>query len=132
MRAGLYPKASLPALGGFVITFCIPALLLRSLSQRRWAEVANLDYLAAYALGSLAVLAALRLVGPVAAPLQWSAVLMAAAPMLCIYPILGQRYGRQAVNAASMLVATVASFGSLALVLWALHAGWDVPLPPRR
>lgn len=85
VRAGLYPKASLPALGGFVITFCIPALLLRSLSQRRWAEVANLDYLAAYALGSLAVLAALRLVGPVAAPL-----------------------------------------------LWALHAGWDVPLPPRR
>ena len=56
---------------------------------------------------------------------------MAAAPMLGIYPILGQRYQRQAVNAASLLVATVASFASLALVLWALHAGWDVLLPPR-
>lgn len=296
VRAGLYPKASLPALGGFVITFCIPALLFRSLSQRSWADVANGSYLLAYAAGSLAVLGvglawarargqardaaamtgmgmscantafigfpvalqvvgpeasvalaltmlvenflmiplclaladsagarhesflrgfgrallglrknpivlgivaglaaalaqwtmpptlargvdlmanassaaslffiggtlvglpvaglvgqvtgvaagklllhplavllALRWVGPVAAPLQWAAVLMAAAPMLGIYPILGQRYGRQAVNAASLLVATVASFASLALVLWALHAGWDVALPP--
>lgn len=82
----------------------------------------------------LAVLLALRVAewatGPVAAPLQWSAVLMAAAPMLGIYPILGQRYGRQVENAASLLVTTVASFGTLALVIWSLHAAWGVLLPP--
>ena len=55
---------------------------------------------------------------------------MAAAPMLGIYPILGQRYGRQAVNAACLLVSTVASFGTLTLVIWSLHAAWDVLLPP--
>jgi hypothetical protein len=54
--------------------------------------------------------------------LQWAAVVMAAAPMLGIYPILGQKYGRQAVNAACMLVATVASFASLALVIGLLQA----------
>ena len=42
----------------------------------------------------------------------------------------GQRYGRQAVNAACLLVSTVASFGTLALVIWSLHAAWDVLLPP--
>ncbi|MES2716234.1 MAG: AEC family transporter [Pseudomonadota bacterium] len=78
----------------------------------------------------LALHAVVALSGPVSAPLQWSAVLMAAAPMLGIYPILGQRYGRQAVNAASMLVTTVASFATLALVIWLLHAAWNVHLPP--
>lgn len=300
VRSGLFAKAALPALGSFVITFCIPALLFKSLSQRSIAEVANTSYLLAYAAGSLvtlaagllwaraqgqprdaaamtgmgmacantafigypvalqvvgpdatvalaltmlvenflmiplclaladsagarheplalafgravlglrrnpivlgilgglvmalagwhlpgpvqravellslasaaaslffiggnlvglqvgalagqvsavavgklllhplAVLLALRAAewatGPVAAPLQWSAVLMAAAPMLGIYPILGYRYGRQAVNAACLLGSTVASFGTLALVIWGLHAGWDVLLPP--
>ena len=81
----------------------------------------------------LAVLLALRLAesttGPVAAQLQWSGVLMAAAPMLGIYPILGQRYGRQAENSASLLVCTVASFGTLAAVIWGLHAAWGVRLP---
>lgn len=300
VRSGLYAKAALPALGSFIITFCIPALLFKSLSQRSIAEVANASYLLAYAGGSLltlgagllwartqqqprdaaamtamgmacantafvgypialqvvgpeatvalaltmlvenflmiplclaladsagarheplalafgrallglrrnpivlgilgglamallgwhlpapvmravdllsmasaaaslffiggnlvglqvgalagqvsavaagklllhplAVLLVLRgvevMTGPVAAPLQWSAVLMAAAPMLSIYPILGQRYGQQAVNAASLLVTTVASFATLALVIWLLHTTWDVYLPP--
>jgi len=287
VRAGLFPRSSLPALAGFVITFCIPALIFRALGQRSLAEVANWRYMAAYALGSLlvlglglawarsrgqprdaaamtgmgmacantafvgypvalqlvgqeatvalaltmmvenflmiplclvladsaaaqhepahralgralwglrknpivlgivagllcalaqwrlpaplaravdllagasaavslfyiggtlvglqvggligqvsavavgklllhplAVLGALLLVGPVAPHLQWSAVVMAAAPMLSIYPILGQKYSRQAVNAASLLVATVAAFASLGLVIWGLQ-----------
>ncbi len=33
VRAGLHPQPALSALGGFVITFCIPAPLFRSLSQ---------------------------------------------------------------------------------------------------
>lgn len=81
----------MPALGGFVITFCIPALIFRALGQRSLAEVANARYLAAYALGSRAALVASRWMGPVAAPRQWAAVPMTGAPRLGIYPILGQR-----------------------------------------
>ena len=58
VRSGLFAKAALPALGSFVITFCIPALLFKSLSQRSIAEVANTGYLLAYAAGSLLTLAA--------------------------------------------------------------------------
>jgi hypothetical protein len=91
-------------------------------------QVGNmLGQVAAVAVGKLlvhpaATLAAVLLVGPMAPHLQWAAVVMAAAPMLGIYPILGQKYGRQAVNAACMLVATVASFASLALVIGLLQA----------
>lgn len=200
VRSGLFAKAALPALGSFVITFCIPALLFKSLSQRSIAEVANTSYLLAYAAGSLVTLAAgllwaraqgqprdaaamtgmgmacantafigypvaLQVVGPDATvalaltmlvenflmiPLclaladsagarhETLAVAFGRAVLglrrtpivLGIYPILGQRYGRQAVNAACLLVSTVASFGTLTLVIWSLHAAWDVLLPP--
>lgn len=80
----------------------------------------------AVALGKLvihpvAVFGALMLAGPIAPHLQWSAVLMACSPMLGIYSIFGQKYGRQAVNAACMLVATVASFATIGLAIWALQ-----------
>ena len=81
----------------------------------------------------LAVLLAVWLVGqtmgPLAPQLQWASVLLAAAPMLGIYAIVGQRYGRQAVHAASMLVATVASFATLAAVVGLLHWMWGAPPP---
>lgn len=70
----------------------------------------------------LAVLTALCLVGPIAPALQVTAVLLASAPMLSIYPIFGQKYGQQAVNAASMLVCTVAAFASIAIVIVGLQA----------
>jgi predicted permease len=57
VRVELIPAAWLPALGGFVIRLALPALIFRSLTQRPLAEVMNLRYLLAYALGSLAVLA---------------------------------------------------------------------------
>ena len=75
------------------------------------------------ALHPLAVWAWLCLVGPVAQPLQWSAVLMAGAPMLAIYPILGHKYGRQQANAASLLVATAGAFASLSALIWAVRSG---------
>lgn len=46
------------------------------------------------------------------------AILFAAAPMISIYPLLGQRYGLGGVSAAAMLVATVASFFTLSLIIW--------------
>ena len=45
------------------------------------------------------------------------ALLFAAAPMISIYPLFGQRYGLGGVSAAAMLVATVASFFTLSLVI---------------
>jgi len=56
VRSGLVPSAWLPALGGFVVRLALPALLFKSLSQRSFAEVMNLRYLGAYALGALIVL----------------------------------------------------------------------------
>jgi predicted permease len=70
----------------------------------------------------LAVLAALLAVGPLAPPLQLAAVLLACAPMLGIYPILGQKYGCQGANAASMLVCTLAAFVSIGAVIWGLQS----------
>lgn len=48
------------------------------------------------------------------------AVLFSAAPMISIYPLLGQRYGLGGVSAAAMLVATIASFFTLSLIIWLL------------
>jgi predicted permease len=56
VRTELIPAAWLPALGGFVIRLALPALIFRSLTQRALAEVMNIRYLLAYALGSLLIL----------------------------------------------------------------------------
>lgn len=45
------------------------------------------------------------------------AIIFAAAPMISIYPLLGQRYGIGGVSAAAMLVATIASFFTLSLII---------------
>jgi hypothetical protein len=69
-RSGLFSRADMRVLGKFVINFALPALIL--LSQRQVADILNVRYLAAYALGSLAVLlgtfAFARFVQPKACP----------------------------------------------------------------
>ncbi|MCF8161464.1 MAG: AEC family transporter [Polaromonas sp.] len=50
--------------------------------------------------------------------LRVAAVLMAAVPMMSIYPILAQSYGREDLGAAALLLTTVASFFSLSGVIW--------------
>lgn len=57
VRTGAYDKADIRVLGRFVIQLALPALLFKSLSERSFGEIINLDYLGAYALGSLAALA---------------------------------------------------------------------------
>ncbi|MCQ4311913.1 AEC family transporter [Pseudomonas stutzeri] len=58
---------------------------------------------------------------PVSDPVLASAgVLMAAAPMMSIYPILGARYGLEGRCAASLVAATVLSFLSISLFIWAM------------
>lgn len=62
-----------------------------------------------------AVLIALWLVGPISPALHTMAVVMAAAPMLGIYPIFGQRHGLGALCSARMVGTTLASFATLGL-----------------
>lgn len=69
----------------------------------------------------LAVAAALLLF-PVANPaLRTAAVLMAAVPMLGIYPLLGQRFGQEKLCSAAQLGATVLSFVTLSALLALLN-----------
>jgi predicted permease len=58
-RLGAATAADIQALGTFVIRFALPALIFNSLAQRPFAEIANARYLAACAVGSLAVFAAM-------------------------------------------------------------------------
>ena len=44
--------------------------------------------------------------------------LFAAVPMLSVYPIFGQRVGMELVTATAQMVATVASFLTLAAAVW--------------
>jgi hypothetical protein len=71
----------------------------------------------------LAVAAALWLVGPASPALRSAAVVIAAAPMLAIYPIFAQKHGLQAVCAARMVGTTLASFVTISAVLWLLRHG---------
>lgn len=55
-RRGWFSKADMPVFGRFTLQIALPALLFNALSQRSAAEVFNLQYLGAYALGSLLVI----------------------------------------------------------------------------
>lgn len=69
----------------------------------------------------LVVLAAVLLLPPMARELQVAVVLMAAVPMLGIYPILAQKHGHDTMAAAAQLGATVASFFTLTALLWVIR-----------
>jgi uncharacterized membrane protein YfbV (UPF0208 family) len=47
-----------------------------------------------------------------------AAVILASVPMMGIYPILAQSYGKEDLGAAALLVATVVSFFSLSGLIW--------------
>ncbi|MET0962416.1 MAG: AEC family transporter [Noviherbaspirillum sp.] len=53
--------------------------------------------------------------------LRMAAVLMAAMPMMSIYPILAQTYGQEDFAATALLLTTVASFFTLSGTLWLLQ-----------
>ena len=57
---------------------------------------------------------------PVDPELRMAAVLMAAVPMLAIYPILAQLFGQEDFTATALLITTIASFFTLSALLWAL------------
>ena len=60
------------------------------------------------------------LLPPMQRELQVTVVVMAAVPMLGIYPILAQKHGHDSMAAAAQLGTTVASFFTLTALLWLL------------
>lgn len=52
----IFQKLEIRTLGTFVLMFAMPALILRSFSQRTLSEVLDMNYLLAYTLGSFAVM----------------------------------------------------------------------------
>ena len=50
--------------------------------------------------------------------LRTAAILMAAMPMMGIYPILALKYGQEGFSAASLLAATTLSFLTVSALLW--------------
>ena len=52
--------------------------------------------------------------------LRMAAVLMAAMPMMGIYPILAQAYGKEGFGSAALLITTISSFFTLSALLWLL------------
>lgn len=69
----------------------------------------------------LAVLALVLLLPPMDRQLQLAVVVMAAVPMMGIYPILAQKYGHDTDAAAAQLGTTVASFFTLTTLLWVVQ-----------
>lgn len=53
VRLGVFSKSDIRVLGRFVILIALPALLFKALSERAIGEIINVQYLGAYALGSL-------------------------------------------------------------------------------
>jgi predicted permease len=109
------------ALSLFVIGGTLVGLPLRGMGPGVLAIAAG--KLVGHPLAVLGAAAALSWLG-MAAPapsLLAAGVLMAAVPMLSIYPILAQAYGLADRSATALLVATAASFLTLSAALWLLR-----------
>lgn len=63
------------------------------------------------------------LLPPFDARLQAAAILLASAPMLTIFPIIGARYGYGTLTARILMISTALAFVSISLILW-LGDGW--------
>jgi malonate transporter len=74
----------------------------------------------------LVVFLFLLLMPPIEPTLRAAVVAYASMPMLSIYPILAQKYGREGFFAAALLLTTLLSFATISVVLWILSAvlGW--------
>jgi len=59
--------------------------------------------------------------GDIPAPMVLAGVVIAAAPMMSVYPILGQRFGLEGRCAAALVLTTLASFITVSAVLMIAH-----------
>jgi len=58
---------------------------------------------------------------PMKPSLRMAAVLLAAMPMMSIYPTLAQAYGKEDFSAVALLMTTASSFFTLSGLLWIMH-----------
>ncbi|WP_263769826.1 AEC family transporter [Propionivibrio soli] len=102
----------------FVIGGMLVGLSLRGTGSRV-ASVA-IGKLIAHPLAVFAAMATLPLFGmaPVASDLYMAGVLMAAMPMMGVYPTLALAYGEEGIAAPALLATTIASFFTLSAWLW--------------
>ncbi|MES2258215.1 MAG: AEC family transporter [Pseudomonadota bacterium] len=116
----LFAQAS-GALSLFVIGGTLVGLPLGGMGRQALPVVAG--KLLAHPLAVLVVVSALPLLGmaPLDPALRAAALLMAAMPMMGIYPMLAQAYGEADRSATALLVCTVASFFTLSGWMWLLR-----------
>ncbi|WP_342617977.1 AEC family transporter [Rhodoferax sp. GW822-FHT02A01] len=116
----LFSNAS-GALSLFVIGGALVGLPLAGMGQRVWPIV--LGKLVLHPLMVLLCILALPYLGLAALDpsLRTGALLLAAMPMMGIYPTLAQAYGQEDFAAAATLAATVLSFFSISALLWVLQ-----------
>ena len=107
----------------FVIGGALVGLPLRGMGRRVLPVV--LSKLLLHPLLVALFISALPLLGMAALDpnLRLAAILMAAMPMMGIYPTLAQAYGKEDFSAAALLAATASSFVSLSALLWFLRRG---------
>ena len=109
---------SCAAISLFVVGGSLVGLQLRGLGSDVIAVAAG-----KLLLHPVAVLAVVLLMPGMEHDLQRAVVLMAAVPMLSIYPILAQKHGHDAMAAAAQLGTTVMSFFTLTSLVWLLKSG---------
>ena len=113
---------SCSALSLFVIGGTLAGLSLKGMGSRVWPIV--IGKLVLHPVLVLGVVGLIQLGGGVTGfdGRQHTAVLLTAAmPMMGIYTTLALKYEQEALSAAALLVATVASFFTLSVILWACH-----------
>ncbi|MRW84127.1 AEC family transporter [Pseudoduganella sp. FT26W] len=116
----LFAQAS----GGLSL-FAIGGMLVGLSLSTGWQRVVPLvaGKLIGHPLAVLLIASLVPLLGitPMAPDLRAAALLMAAMPMLSIYPILGQAYGEADRSATALLICMVASFFTLSAWMWLVH-----------
>jgi malonate transporter and related proteins len=119
LLAGVSAPVALFVVGGMIAS--VP--VTRPTTSVAWVVGGKL------ALHPLLVVGALVLLAPPDPLLVAGGVLFASAPMLGIYPILGQRYGAEALTATALVAATVASVATMTIVIALLAGAGLVSLP---
>ncbi|MBL8330731.1 MAG: AEC family transporter [Rubrivivax sp.] len=123
LPAPLWKTIDMMALASTAVALFVVGGTLSGLSTRGLVGDVSRVALGKLIAHPMAVYAALWLVPATTPELRTLAVVMAAMPMLGIYPILAQKYGLEGPCAAALLGTTVASFMTLSAWLWLLGHG---------
>ncbi|MEW6671383.1 MAG: AEC family transporter [Thermodesulfobacteriota bacterium] len=130
VRWNVFTKEDAGRLGKFVLILALPALLFRTLSQRSFAEIFDVAYLAAYGAGSLLVffaafyLARLRRKGDVSFRALYGMGMSFSNSGFVGYPILSQWLGEKA-SVALALGMLIENLILLPLMLVLAESGRD-------